>query len=160
MTYSYPQLPTGVYNLAPEIYLRDSASYIPMPKAEIMFYLDHSSINPAIDYGLGTFLVDINDGNLGYKLYYRTWTNGWRLFTFVRNGIGNTTAGPHTYTINVKYILDYMATRNLLNTGTKMIDTSWYMLGFELGNEIYNGTGKTEISQLNMNINGRMLNIV
>lgn len=97
------------------------------------------------------------DGNLVYKLYYRTWTDGWRLFTFVRNGIGNTTPGPHTYTINVKYILDYLTTHNLLDTNTKMIDNNWYVLGFECGNEVYNGTGKIEISELNINVNGNML---
>ncbi len=159
MTYSYPQLPTGVYNLAPEMYFREGITYLSSPKAEVMFYLDHSSTNPATEFGLGAYLGDVNDGNLGYKLYYRTWDQGWRLFTFVRNGIGNTTSGPHTYTVNIKYILDYLATHDLLNTGTKMIDQSWYALGVEFGNEVYNGAGKMEISELDINVNGNILSI-
>lgn len=159
ITYSYPQLPTGTYNFAPEIYLREDATYLLMSKAEIMFYIDHSSSNPGTEFGLGTYLADVNDGNLLYKLYYRTWTNGWRLYTYVKYGIGNTTQGPHTYYIDIKYLLDYLATHELLDTGTKMIDSNWYALGFEFGNEVYNGIGKTEISQLNMNVNGNIFSI-
>jgi hypothetical protein len=34
------------------------------------------------------------------------------------------------------------------------IDPNWYLLGVDLGSEIVAGTGKIEISQFNVNLNG------
>lgn len=161
--YRYPQLPSGGWNFAPEIWLAETTDrWIYYAKAEIMFFLDHSSINPIP----GTYMSIVNDGYRDYKLYYR-WNvysgspyGGWKLFSFVRGGIGNTTQGPHIYTVNIKRLLDYLSTNNLPD-GTKMINSNYWAPGLEIGAETFNKTsGKIEFNILDININNNVLNLI
>jgi hypothetical protein len=140
VAYDYPEIPTGAFNLAYDLFLSetDQASQNPAIKAEVMIWM-HGTIGQPSE----TYKGDFSDGQNTYELYSYVMSNGRLYNAFVMKG------NPEfrtQHTVNVKRLLDNLD-----------LDSKWYIPGIELGNEIVNGSGKIEISKFSVNMNGSVI---
>ena len=138
--YSYSESPTGIYNLAYDMFLSDTnqASSDPKPEAEIMIWLQHTLQQPADAY-----IGDVSDGINTYGYYSFTMQNGRLYYAFL---LKEQTPLKGQLTVDVKKLMDYLE-----------LDPNWYLHGVEFGNEVINGSGKIEISKNDVNLNGHEL---
>jgi hypothetical protein len=137
VTFSYPEAPSGLNNLAYDIFFTetDKANTNPEIKAEVMIWLHGSNKQPP-----NTYKGDFTDGYHTYQLYSWVMSNGRAYYSFIMTG-GSPSQGQHT--VDARKLLDNLE-----------LDPGWYIHGVELGNEIWHGTGKIEISKLSINVNG------
>lgn len=140
VTYEYPALPTGAYNLSYEMFFSDTKTSGPnlVPKAEVMIWIHRTFTQPANAYE-----GDFSDGNNSYLLYSWVNSDGTTYSSFIMKGDPQL-QGQHT--VDAKALLDQLH-----------LDPAWYMLGVQLGSEIVNGTGRIQINKLNVNVNGARL---
>jgi hypothetical protein len=138
--YSYPSAPTGVYNLAYDMFLSDTnqASSNPNPKIEIMIWLENTLQQPADAYK-----GEVSDGVNTFGLYSFTMPNGRLYYAFV---LKNQTFLNGQHSINAGKLMEYLK-----------LDPRWYLYGVELGNEIITGSGAIEITENTIVLNGRNL---
>jgi hypothetical protein len=137
VSYQYLQPPTGVFDLAYDIFLVDSprTSQTPTLKAEVMIWLNGTAKQPA-----RTFKGNYSDGNHTYDLYSWVMKDGRLYYSFLLKAPPETTG--HV-AVNAKKLMDNLN-----------LETGWYIHGIELGNEVWNGSGKIEITHLSADLNG------
>jgi hypothetical protein len=137
VAYKYLTVPTGSYNLAYEMFLSDDNQPLSnqQQKAEIMIWIHSTFTQPP-----STFRGDFTDGKNKYHLYSWHKTDGSLYASFIMDGSPQL-QGQHT--VDAKMLLDHLE-----------LDPNWYLRGVELGNEIVFGSGKIEIDNLNVNVNG------
>jgi hypothetical protein len=133
---------TGSYNLAPEIWLTDSAR--PNPKSitsEVMFWMDYAEgARPA-----GSIIDHVELDGVTYELWREESIGadangkGWQLLSF---------KSPER---QLKGRIDIAALLRHL-TAAKLVSTSDYVASVEFGNEIMGGTGTTWIHHFDVRV--------
>ena len=134
--YRYVEPPTGAYNLAYDIWFIDN---IGTKKAEIMIW-------PYGGLGVDIPLDNVSDGKNEYEYYYRSPRNiqTWDYHSFV---LKDQDPVPLDYSVNMRALFDTLIRSGKLNT-------DWSISYMSLGNEVWRGSGKIEISKFIVNING------
>jgi hypothetical protein len=136
LSYQYSLPPDGSYDLAYDMFLTESDQPSPTPKrnAEVMIWI-HQTLAPPTQNCRG----EVSDGINQYELYSYQMADGRLYHAFIMKGpvLGR------QHTIDAKRLLDQLD-----------IDTRWYIPGIELGNEVIHGSGKIEISQFSIYLNG------
>lgn len=142
LQYSYVKPPTGSYNFAYDIWL----TYGGAREAEVMIWIDCST---TADCAPGTYAGDVNDGNNTYSVYYRNprSSTSWSVYAFILN---NRTPVPLYHKVDIKALLNSLSTR---------LNDEWIISSVELGNEIWEGSGRIEISEWLININNATINL-
>ena len=140
VAYNYPEVPTGSYNLAYDMFFSDTNRPDPSPKpqAEVMIWLHYTFPQPS-----DTYRGDFTDGINTYQLYSFVMSDGRLYYSFIMKDKSQLNA---QHTVDARKLLDNLP-----------LDSSWYIHGVELGNEIVSGSGKIEINKFNINLNGHEL---
>lgn len=135
--YRYPEIPTGVFDLAYDMFLLNTDNSGPEAerKSEVMIWL-HGTLGQPLE----SYKGDFSDGYNTYSLYSFTMSDGRLYSSFILKGQPQFQSRHY---VDVKKLLDYID-----------LDPNWYIPGIELGNEVVNGSGKIEISQISVNLNG------
>jgi len=135
--YQYLEPPTGEYNLAFEMLLSDSKIPNPtlIPKAEVMIWLQHTFGQPP-----DTYNGEFTDGNNTFGLYSWIMSDGRSYFSFILVGQSQFQA---QYSIYTKKLLDDID-----------LNPNWYILGVQLGNEVVSGSGRIQIENFKIKLNG------
>jgi len=133
---------TGSYNLAPEIWLTDTAR--PNPKSittEVMFWMDYTEgARPA-----GSIVDHVDLNGTSYELWREDSIGvdangkGWRLLTF------KSPARKLKGQIDIAALLRHLTTANLANV-------SDYVASVEFGNEVMGGTGTTWLKHFDVHV--------
>lgn len=141
--YEYVKYPTGSYNFAYDIWFKDGKNRI----AEIMIWMDCTSCIP------GAYRGDVNDGYNTYALYYKPSNKNrpWPYYAYVLKN-KNKSKSIQSHSVNMKILLD-----KLVQSGD--LSTEWDLYSIELGNEVWKGSGRTEIDNYKININGISVDI-
>ncbi len=135
VAYKYTIPPSGIYNLAYEMFFSDTDQPPNTPKAEVMIWIHATFGQPP-----STYRGDYSDGNNTYHLYAWDREDGRFYASFIMDGQPVFEA---QHTVDAKELLDQLD-----------IDPKWYFLGTQMGSEIVKGSGKIEISQFSINLNG------
>jgi hypothetical protein len=137
VSYDYPQMPSGSYDLAYDLFLSDSAQPDINPKiaAEVMIWIDSIVKQPSKHYQ-----GDFTDGTNTFALYSWTMADGRAYYSFV---LKSSPALKGQYQIDAGKLL---AQINL--------DSNWLIHGVEFGTEVYNGSGQIHISRFSVDLNG------
>jgi hypothetical protein len=137
VTYDFVTPPTGSFNLAYDVFFSDTnqPGPDPKPKAEMMIWLRHTMSQPA-----NAYRGDFTDGNSAYQLYSWTMPNGRLYYSFV---LKEQCPLKAQHTVDARRLMD--------NLG---LDPTWFVHGVELGNEVVDGSGKIEIGDFSVTING------
>jgi hypothetical protein len=137
VSYNYPIAPTGTYDLAYDVLLTDTdqPSINPIIKAEVMIWIHGSARQPS-----HTLKGDYSNGHNDYQLYSWVQKDGRQYYSFITKGEG---LASLQHAVDAKKLIDYLG----LNPG-------WYIHGVELGNEVWKGSGKIEITSFVINVNG------
>lgn len=133
--FQYTKIPTGRYNFAYDIYLVNGSNNV---KFNFMIWIS-GHIDDA------EYVQDISDGINKYG-YYRRKAEGdtnypWHAFILDQQG-------GTKFKVDIKKLLDQIPDK---------INKNWYVKGIELGNEIYNGSGKIEINKYITSLNGQVI---
>jgi hypothetical protein len=104
--------------------------------AEVMIWLQRNLFGQPVN----TYRYDISDQNNVYGLYSWVMGDGHFYASYIMNGEPQFQG---QYTVDAKMMLDRLE-----------LNPNWYLLGIELGNEVVNSTGKIQIDQLVVTING------
>jgi hypothetical protein len=132
----------GIYNLAFEFWVtRDSLSDGSDITTEVMIWMDQSSMTPA-----GTLIDTLSIDGFSYYLYQANWSS-WTYFAFLSE------TKQYQGLLNVHQFINYMINQGLLNPNE-------YFASFELGNEVIQGNGATDIQQYEVKVNGAVSGIV
>ncbi len=139
-TYSYQTNPTGTYDLAYDMFISDTnqADSMRKIKAEVMIWLMATA-----QQSPQTYKSDFSDGYNDYQLYSWTREDGRLYSAFVLRG--EPQFQMHV-TVDAKKLIDSLG-----------INSSWYLYGVTLGNEVWNGAGRIEIREFSVNLNGHDL---
>jgi hypothetical protein len=132
--YTYTQKPTGSYNLAFDVFLRDKGKFKDNRVSEIMVWLDWTQSQPA-----SAFKGSVSDGSNNYDDYSWTKTNSFDYHSFLIKP----KASPAVQTINLKALIDRIKANK-----------DWFISEVELGTEVWNGTGAVEFSSFYVELNG------
>jgi hypothetical protein len=137
LSYKYDTVPDGAYDFAYDMFLTDSSqpSSSPRRNAEVMIWIHRTLAAPSSSYK-----GDFSDGFNNYELYSYQMSDGRLYFAFIMKGAPVYEA---QHTVDAKKLLDQIN-----------LNPDWYIPGIELGNEVVYGTGKVEISQFEVNLNG------
>jgi hypothetical protein len=135
--YDYPVAPTGVYDLAYDMFLLDKSQSgtAACRKAEVMIWMHGTLGQPP-----QTYKGDFSDGYNTYALYSFVMSDGRLYSAFILKAQPQF---PTQHKVDIKKLLDKLD-----------LDPNWYIPGIELGNEIVSGSGKIEISQFSLDLNG------
>jgi hypothetical protein len=138
--FSYQTKPTGTFDLAFDMFLSDvnQAQTMGQIKAEVKIWLMATAHQPPESYR-GEF----SDGYNNYQLYSWTRKDGRLYSAFVLTGEPQF---QMQITVDAKKLID--------NLG---INSNWYLYGVALGNEIWEGEGRIQISEFRVNLNGQDL---
>jgi hypothetical protein len=135
--YQFTQKPTGKYNLAFDIFLREKGTAKDNRKAEIMVWLGGNIEQPILSYkGVRS------DGHYIYKDYSWTKSNGFEYYSFLLDSPDSLISQP----VNLKALMDLIKP-----------DKDWFITEVELGTEVWNGTGAIELNTFYVEINGEKL---
>jgi hypothetical protein len=140
VTYNYPAVPTGAFDLAYDIFFTDTNKSRPDPeiKAEVMIWLQGTIEQPQ-----ATFKGDYTDRLNTYALFSHVMSSGRLYYAFVMKGQYQFQA---QHTVDVKKLL-----------GNLDLNPNWYIPGVELGSEVVNGSGKIEINQFSIKMNNSVI---
>jgi hypothetical protein len=140
IAFNYTSAPTGAYDLAYDMFLSapDQPNNKPGIKAEVMIWMDGTQGQPKQHYK-----GDFSDGNNSFALYSWPMADGRAYYSFI---LKKTAAGQGNYTIDAKKLLDQLN-----------LDNDLLIHGVEFGNEVWNGSGKVEIRQFSISVNGNVL---
>jgi hypothetical protein len=130
--FKYTQQPTGAYNLAYDVFLREPGAAT--RKAEIMVWLDWSQNQPS-RYLKGSY----SDGDNTYRQYSWTKSDGNAYYSFLLTPSPGMTSRP----INLKALIDHIQP-----------EKNWYISEVELGTEVWNGAGAVELTTYYVELNG------
>ena len=126
---------SGNYNLAFEFWVtEDSTSNQDQITNEVMIWTANSLLQPAGEQ----IAVFFSDGY--YYDLFRAEFDDWIYYAFVSQ------TDQYEGTLNVHNFINYMVATGHLNPNE-------YLASFELGNEIVNGSGQTNIRQYSITIN-------
>ena len=126
---------SGNYNLAFEFWVtEDSISSQDQITNEVMIWTANSLLQPAGEQ----IAVFFSDGY--YYDLFRAEFNDWIYYAFVSQ------TDQQEGTLNVHNFINYMVATGYLNPNE-------YLASFELGNEIVNGSGQTNIRQYSISVN-------
>ena len=126
---------SGNYNLAFEFWVtEDSTSNQEQITNEVMIWTTNSLLQPAGEQ----IAVFFSDGY--YYDLFRAEFNDWIYYAFVSQ------TDQQEGTLNVHNFINYMVATGYLNPNE-------YLASFELGNEIVNGSGQTNIRQYSISVN-------
>ncbi|UCH66474.1 MAG: T9SS type A sorting domain-containing protein [Ignavibacterium sp.] len=132
---------TGSYNLAFEFWvIADSLSDENNITPEVMIWTDSNIMIPA-----GSVIATVSFDGFTYNLYRDVFTN-WTYFAFLSETV------QYQGTLNVHKFINYMVDQGLLNP-------TEYFASFELGNEVINGNGVTNIHNYEISVNSVVGNI-
>ena len=133
--FEYSQHPTGAYNLAYDVFLREPGAK--NPKAEIMVWLDWTQGQPPL-----SLKGSCSDGYNTYEKYWWTTANGcaYRSFLLAFPPAAN------PFTVNLKALIDLIQP-----------EKSWYISEVELGTEVWNGSGAVDLTTYYLQLNGARL---
>ncbi|MGD0793983.1 MAG: hypothetical protein ABR958_00115 [Dehalococcoidales bacterium] len=135
--YDYKQKPTGSYNLAFDVFLREKGTATDNRKSEIMVWLDWTLPQPASSYkGV------VSDGSNTFDDYSWTKSNGFDYHSFLVKPKSSSTARA----INLKALIERIKP-----------DKDWYISEVELGTEVWNGAGAVELTSFYLELNGETL---
>jgi hypothetical protein len=139
--FNYDMLPTGKYDLAYDFFLTNTNQPSDNPglteiQAEVMVWLNGTVKPPEYTADRG----DFSDGDNTYSLYSGYMSDGRAYYAFIMKDSPQYAA---RYTINVRKLLDILR-----------LNPDWYINGIELGNEVWNGSGKIEINHSSLELNG------
>lgn len=137
LQYTYPKSPTGDYNFAYDIWF----TYGDTRKAEIMIWISCTECAP------GTYEGEINDGYNTYDVYY-TDPSSWRPWLYYAFVLKNRDPIQYNHNVNIKTLLDSISGK---------LNSDWSLSSLELGNEIYKGSGRIEISKYQINLNNAVI---
>lgn len=139
--YKYVKQPTGSYNFAYDVWFKEGEKRV----IEIMIWMDCVSCTP------GTYKGEINDGYNTYSIYYNPSNKNrpWIYYAFL---LKNRHSSQTTHTANMKILLD-----KIVQLGD--LSTEWDLYSIELGNEVWKGSGRTEIEKYIIDINGISVDI-
>lgn len=135
--FQYPEAPQGSFNLAYDFFLTatDKSGKNPSLNAEVMIWIHGSKNQLAI-----TYKGDYEDGYNTYELYSWRMFDGRQYFSFIMKEIpGKQTA----HRVDAKKLMEKLE-----------LDPAWYIQGIELGNEVWEGSGKIEINKFEVIVNG------
>ena len=137
VSFEYPAIPTGACNLAYDIFFTETSapSATPVIKAEVMIWILGTATEPADRYK-----GDFTDGHNTYALYSWAMSNGRQYYAFVMKP-GSGYQARHT--VDAGKLLDSVP-----------LQPDWWMPGVELGTEVWHGTGKIQIGQFGIELNG------
>ena len=137
IAYKYLKTPEGAYNLAYEMFIssKDQPASNLIPEFEVMIWLHSTFPQPP-----NTYQGDVSDGINTYELYEWIMRDGRTYASFNLKGQPQFQA---EHTVDVRRLLDNLT-----------LDSNWYLLGVELGNEVVSGSGKIEINKLKITLNG------
>lgn len=122
--FHYTQPPTGKYNMAYDVFLREQGTNI--PKVEIMVWLDWTQTQPQ-PYMEGL----CSDGYNVYRKYWWTRADGYLYRSFLLVPSLN----ANTHTVNLKALIDLIEP-----------EESWHISEVELGTEVWDGSGAVELT--------------
>ncbi len=134
LRYKYPKSPTGDYNLAYDIWF----TYYNTKKAEIMVWISCTA-----ECTPGTYAGEINDGYNTYEVYY-TNPSSWRPWLYYAFILKDQSPIQYNHTVNIKA---------LLNSISGKLNSDWSLSRLDIGNEIWRGSGRIEISKYKINLN-------
>lgn len=136
--YHYSAVPTGSYDLAYDIFLSEAGQSDSAPpiKAEVMVWLDGSQKQSKLHYK-----GDFSDGGNIFELYSWIMADGRTYYSFILKD--NSSHQGH-YSIDAGRLLEQLG-----------LEPDLVIHGVEFGNEVWNGSGRIEIQQFNVNINGK-----
>jgi hypothetical protein len=139
-TYNYQSRPTGTFDLAYDMFFSDSdqAQSMRQIKAEVMVWLMATAKQPP-----ETYKGNFSDGYHNYQLYSWTRKDGRRYSAFVM--IGEPQFQTHV-TVDARKLIDQLG-----------INSNWYLYGVALGNEVWDGSGRIQIREFSLNLNGQFL---
>jgi hypothetical protein len=134
--YVYSRSPSGVYNLAYDIFFINSNKPGPdaQRRAEIMIWLEGNQKQPASSYQ-----GDYSDGQNSYALYSRMLIDGRLYAAFIMK-----VAAQKHHSVDARKLIDKL-----------QLDPDWYIPGVDFGNEIWQSSGKIEIIKIKINLNGK-----
>ncbi len=142
--YKYIKSPTGAFNLAYDIWFVDD---IGTKKAEIMIW-PYGGLNVDLPDG------KISDGMNEYEYYYRppgdSVIQKWDYHSFILKDQDPVPLNYLNYKVNIKILFDELIRSGKLNS-------EWTIPSMSIGNEVWRGSGKIEISKLIININGNII---
>jgi hypothetical protein len=140
VAYDYPAAPTGIFDLAYDMFFMDTDKSSPNPviKAEVMIWLQGT-----IEQSPQTYQGDFSDGLNTYELYSYVMSSGRIYYAYIMKGQTHFKA---QHTVDVKKLLDNLD-----------LNPNWYIPGVELGSEVVNGSGKIEISQFSVKVNSLVI---
>jgi hypothetical protein len=140
VSYAYPALPTGTYDLAYDMFFSNTNQTGPTakPNAEMMIWLHGNLGLPQ-----GCFRGDFTDGINSYGLYSFVMGNGRQYFAFILNG------QPQ---VSANFVVDAGKLLNVLN-----LDPTWFIQGIEFGNEIISGSGEILVTNFTVTLNGHQV---
>jgi hypothetical protein len=133
--FNYTQQPTGSYNLAYDVFLREPGEKT--RKAEIMVWLDWTKTQPTSS--LKGFYFD---GDNTYRQYSWMKADGFAYHSFLLTLSPGTTPGP----VNLKALIDHVQP-----------EKNWYISEVELGTEVWDGSGAVELTTYYLELNGARL---
>lgn len=116
----------------------DQPSSNPRIKAEVMIWIQANRKQLAL-----TYKGDFSDGYNTYALYSWVMSDGRLYYSFIMKEEPSSQAH---HTVDTKRLLNELG-----------LDPNWYILGVELGNEVWKGSGNTEIVDFSVNLNGHAL---
>jgi hypothetical protein len=131
----------GIYNLAFEFWvIPDSLSDGNNITTEVMIWTDTNIMMPA-----GIIISTVSIDGITYNLYRDVFTD-WTYFAFLSETV------QHQGTLNVDKFINYMVDQSLL-------DPAEYFASFELGNEVIQGSGITNVHNYEIMVNSVVGNI-
>lgn len=140
VTYDYPQIPSGTYDLAYDLFLSDASQPNTKPRiaAEVMVWLDATAKQPSKSY-----VGDFTDGTNTFALYSWTMADGRAFYSFV---LKSALVPAGHYQIDAGKLLDQIK-----------LDSNWLIHGIEFGTEVYNGSGRIHINRFGIVLNGTLI---
>jgi hypothetical protein len=130
--YDFVEKPTGSYNVAFDIFLREPGTMA--IRAEIMVWLNGTQKQPAL-----SLKGSCSDGTNTYKKYWWTTSAGWAYRSFLLS----------KPIISVIHSVNLKALINLIEA-----DDDWYISEVELGTEVWSGSGAIDFDTFYLRLNG------
>jgi hypothetical protein len=135
--FDYTQPPTGIYNLAYDIFLREKGMARDNRKSEIMVWLDWTQTQPP-----RSLKGCCSDGSNNYQRYSWTKPNSFDYHSFLLALPPGTAPRP----VNLKALIDLVEP-----------EKDWYISEVELGTEVWSGSGTVELTTYYLELNGSRL---
>ena len=133
--YDLNLIANGSYNLAFEFWVTtDSMSSETGITTEVMIWMDKNILNPA-----GSIIASVTFDGYEYNVYRANW-DSWTYIAFL------STETQHSGLLAVHKFVEYLVNAGILNPEE-------YFSGFEMGNEVVYGAGRTDVIKYEISVN-------